>query len=398
MNILFLFVSLPHLSEENHIFSSIVNEFKKKGHNVYVATKDLENRKHSEVVNENGIEVLRVVSHPFTGVSNPVKKALAYQEYVLKQRYLVKKHFGNKRIDIIFSHSLPPELTWVVGGLKSHFKCPFYLLQTDFTWQDAVAFGYFGKNSPICWYYRFWEARMMKLADYIGCPTKGNIEFILKYYPSIPRDRFQVVPFWQKPTIIDSKNNAKGDIPELKDKFIVVYGGSIGAAQRVEHLIELAEQCKDVKDIVFLVMGRGVYLPVIQKMAEDKGLTNVVFKEFMPRTEYMALMSSCDVGMIILHEKMATPNYPSKSLAYFNMKVPVLAALDHVTDFGEYLVENKAGLWAYSDDIPALKEKLMAYYNDRDMHNQVKENAYNMFINDLLPEHAYKKIMSKIKI
>ena len=93
---------------------------------------------------------------------------------------------------------------------------------------------------------------------------------------------------------------------------------------------------------------------------------------------------------------MATPNFPSKSLSYFNMKVPVLAALDHTTDFGVYMEDNKAGLWAYSDDIQSLKEKLMAYFGDRVMHNQVKENAYNMYMNDLLPEHAYKKIMSKI--
>lgn len=398
MNILFLFVWLPHLSEENNIFSSLIHEFKHQGHNVLVSSRDQSGRKSSGVVEENGIKVLRVVSHPFTGVANPIKKALAYQEYCIKQRHLIKNFFGNEKIDLVISHSLPPELAWVVRGVKKQFKCPFYLIQTDFLWQDAVAFDYFRRNNPICWYYRFWENRMMKLANYIGCPTKGNIDFILKEYPNMNKDNFQLLPFWQKPTdnVLPDVSVKERD-PKLKDKFIVVYGGSIGAAQRIEHMIELAEVCKNERGIVFLILGKGAYLPVIKQMAEEKKLDNVVFKEFLPQKEYLALLATCDVGMIILHEKMATPNFPSKSLSYFNMKVPILAALDYSTDFGDYLVEHNAGLWAHSDDIPALKDKLMLYYNDRKLLDEIKNNAYKLYIENLQPKHACEKILKFIK-
>lgn len=398
MNILFLFVWLPHLSEENNIFSSLIHEFKHQGHNVLVSSRDQSGRKSSEVVEENGVKVLRVVSHPFTGVANPIKKALAYQEYCIKQRHLIKKFFGNEKIDLVISHSLPPELAWVIRGVKKQFKCPFYLIQTDFLWQDAVAFDYFRRNNPICWYYRFWENRMMKLANYIGCPTKGNIDFILKEYPNMNKDNFQLLPFWQKPTDnVLPDVSVKARDPKLKDKFIVVYGGSIGATQRIEHMIELAEVCKNERGIVFLILGKGAYLPVIKQMAEEKKLDNVVFKEFLPQKEYLALLATCDVGMIILHEKMATPNFPSKSLSYFNMKVPILAALDYSTDFGDYLVEHNAGLWAHSDDIPALKDKLMLYYNDRKLLDEIKNNAYKLYIENLQPKHACEKILKFIK-
>jgi glycosyltransferase involved in cell wall biosynthesis len=129
-------------------------------------------------------------------------------------------------------------------------------------------------------------------------------------------------------------------------------------------------------------------------MVRHKQLKNVIFKEFMPQEEYLQFLSSCDVGMIILHEKMATPNFPSKSLSYLNMKVPILAALDHTTDFGEYLESHNAGLWAYSDDIAALKKKLLMYYDSIELRNQVKENGYQLFMNNLTPQHAYKTIIS----
>lgn len=395
MNILLFFCYLPSLNSDNGLFVQLINEFKKNGHNVLVSAKGMGVSKTS-VETENGVQVLRIKSHDFTGVSNNVKKALAYQEYALKQRYYTKKFLKNEKIDLIISHSLPPELGYIVGGLKRHFKCPFYLIQTDFIWQDAVAFGYFGKNNPIALYYRSWEKKLFKEADYIGCPTKGNVDFIKQYYPKIKDVRFDFLPFWANEITVKEDTGLKEKIG-LKDKFVVVYGGSVGAAQRIEHIVELAESCKDFKDIVFVILGKGAYLDVIKEMVREKGLTNVEFKAFLPQDQYLSFLASCDVGLIILNEKMATPNFPSKSLSYLNMRVPILAALDHTTDFGEYLVENNAGLWAYSDDIPTLKERLLSYYNSKELREQVKENGYRLFKEELTTARAYERIINKVK-
>ena len=392
MNILFLFVSLPTLEHNNHIFVSIIKEFKRHGHKVLVSSKGRDD-KDTHLSIESDIPVLRVHSQEFTGVKSSIQKALAYQEYSIKQSYETIKFFKNEKIELIISHSLPPELAFIAGRLKRKFNCPLYLIQTDFIWQDAIAFGYFSNNSPVALYYRFWEKRLFQRADYIACPTVGNISFIKQFYPKIDDSKFRLLPFWQKPIELQNSANLKEQLG-LKDKFVVVYGGSVGAAQRVEHLVELAEACQGYKDIFFVVLGKGAHLGFIQNMVRDKQLKNVIFKEFMPQEEYLQFLSSCDVGMIILHEKMATPNFPSKSLSYLNMKVPILAALDHTTDFGEYLESHNAGLWAYSDDIAALKKKLLMYYDSIELRNQVKENGYQLFMNNLTPQHAYKTIIS----
>lgn len=394
MKVLFLSVSLPSLDSGSRLFVQLINEFKRNGHNVYVSAKGNDVHK-TEIVIENNIPVLRIKSHDFTGVTSNVKKALAYQEYALKQRYYTKKFFKDEKIDLIISHSLPPELGYIVGGLKRHFKCPFYLIQTDFIWQDAVAFGYFGKKNPIALYYRFWEKKMFNEADYIGCPTKGNVDFIKQYYPKVEDKRFDFLPFWANEIVVKQDNGLKEQMG-LKDKFVVIYGGSVGAAQRIEHIVELAETCKDYKDIVFVILGKGAYLDVIKGMVNDKGLTNVEFKTFLPQDQYLAFLASCDVGMIILNEKMATPNFPSKSLSYLNMRVPILAALDHSTDFGNYLEENNAGLWGYSDDIPTLKERLLSYYNSKELRERIKENGYYLFKNELTTAKAYERIINKV--
>ena len=150
--------------------------------------------------------------------------------------------------------------------------------------------------------------------------------------------------------------------------------------------------------MVFLLLGRGAYLPVIKQLAEEKHLTNIVFKDFIPQQDYLRLLASCDVGMIILNEKMATPNFPSKALSYLNMKVPILAAVDHVTDFGVYLEDNRAGLWGFSDDIKGLKKQLLKYYNSRELCKETAQRGYDLFINNMTPDCAYRFISSQIGI
>ena len=394
MKILFLFCYLPDLGLNNGLFVQLINKFKDNGHHVCVSAKG-QNIANTCVRQENGIDVLRIKCNDFTGVSSNMKKALAYQEYAIKQRYYTKKFFKNEKFDLIVSHSLPPELAYIVGGLKSCFKCPFYLIQTDFIWQDAVAFGYFSEKSPIALYYRFWEKKMFKRADYIGCPTRGNVDFIKKYYDFIRDEQFDCLPFWQNEINVQPNYQLREELG-LKDKFVVIYGGSVGAAQRIDHIVELAEACRDYKDIAFVILGKGAYLDVIKGMVAEKQLENVVFKAFLPQDQYLSFLAACDVGMIILNERMATPNFPSKSLSYLNMRVPILAALDHITDFGEYLEDNNAGLWGYSDDIPTLKKKLISYYENKELREKVKENGYNLFKNHLTTHQAYQTIINKV--
>lgn len=394
MNILFLFVSLPNLEDDTSLFSSLINEFKRQGHNVFVSTKAKDEPKTTLKI-ENGIEVLRIKAHDFTGESSNVKKALAYQEYSIKQAFYTLKYFKDKKIDLIISHSLPPELPLIVGHLKRKFQCPFYLLQTDFTWQDAVAYGYFSKTGPIGLYYRFWEKWMFKLADYVWCPSQGNVDFICKEYPWMNQNKFVVSNFWAKPIKIEKTDSIKEKLG-LKDKFLAIYGGSVGPAQKLEHLVNLADICKDETGIVFLILGKGGQIEAIKSLAQEKKLKNILFLPFMEQTEYLQLLSSCNAGFIVLNEDHATPNFPSKTLSYFNMQIPILASIDYVTNYGAFLDRTKTGLWSYSGAVEDFKNNLLKLYHDSKLCEEIKSNQLEYFYNNMLPEHAYSAIINHI--
>ena len=394
MNVLFLFCSLGNLETDNGLFGSLIKEFKKRGHNVYVSAKGngIERTFYAE---EAGIPVLRIQSKDFTGVSNMVKKALGYIEYSLKQIHYTKKCFKREKIDIIISHALPPELGVIAPALKRAFKCPFYLINTEFTWQDSVVYGFFKKNSPAGWYYRFLEYALFKASDYIMVPLKGTIDYIKSYHQWISDDKFCVCQFWQQPLNIE-KDMSIRDKLGMKDEFVVVYGGSVGQAQRLEHMVNLAVAVKEYKDIHFLLLGRGKKLNDIKQMVAGKALNNFTFLDFMPQQDYLQLLSSCDAGVIILNEVHGSPNFPSKTSSYFNLQVPVLAAIDSITTYGEFLDETNTGLWSLAGDVEHFKENLLNLYQHPELCEVMKKNEIDYFYSRMTPEYAYQTIVDQI--
>ena len=394
MNVLFQFVALPNLTSETNLFCSLVNEFVKAGHNVKVATKG-DAKKETSICRENGIDVLRVKCDDFTGVASKIKKAIAYVKYSYLIVKYVKKFWKKEKFDLIITHSLPPELGYIVKNIKRHYKCPIYLLVTDFTWQDAVAYGFFKKNGPIGLYYRFWERVLFKNVDFIGVPTPGNMEYLKQQCRWLKDNQFSVFPFWQKPVELHIDNSIRNKYG-LGTKFVAIYGGSVGPAQKLEHLVALAYSVRDNEDILFLVLGKGSNLDEIKYMVKEKGLSNVLFLDFLPQSEYLQLLSSCNAGMIILNEKHATPNFPSKACSYFNLMVPILASIDYVTDFGLFLESTNTGLWSYSGDNDTFKSNLLRLYEDNELRETIRNNEIDYFNSNMHPRHAYNAIMEQL--
>ena len=395
MNILFLFVALPNLSDNNGLYSSLIHEFAQNGHTIFVSSR-ADGRGKTEIIIENNIPVLRIKSHQFTQVTNYYQKALAYQEYTIKQLYYIRKYWGKEKIDLIISHSLPPELSFVARRLKHHFHCKFYLLAADLVWQNAVSHGVMKKKEIVSLYYQYWERRLYKDAGYIGVPTKGTADFIRKEYSFIDNKTFSVVPFWQKSIEVKQEETLKKQLG-LNGKFIAIYGGTIGPMQKLENLISLAYELRNNSTIVFLIVGNGSRLHYIKELVSARKLHNVIFNETMPYNEYIKLLAISDVGLVLLNENNTTPNYPAKTATYFSTQTPILAAIDYVSDIGRYLEETNTGLWCHSDDTEAFKECLMSLYNNSHLRDCIKKNQKYYFQKHMQPHNAYTSIVEQLK-
>lgn len=377
------------------VFNDLAKEFIKNGHNVIIVSPM--NSDSVEGINvESGIEVLRFRSDQLVGNTSMIKKGLAYLKLIYQYPRSIFKYYKDRKIDLIISHSLPPEIGVIVMILKAHFKCKFYLMLCEYIWQDSVSLGLFKKYSIACLYYRILEELAIKSADFIASPSPGNIDFVLKYHPWSVTKNIHVLHYCQSPIVINKASLNLKKKYNVEDKFIAVYGGNMSIAQKTEHVIDLAESCLEYDDIVFFLLGKGPNLDNIKADVRNRGIVNIRFVDFLPQDDYLQLLSICDVGLIVLNEKLGVPNIPSKTMSYFNLSLPIVASIDYVTDYGTYITGANAGLWSYSGDVCRFKSNLLHLYNSPEERKRIGKNAYDFYRNNMMPEKAYQTIIEQI--
>ena len=375
------------------MYTTLVEEFVNHGHEVTVLAPG--NGKTGTYV-ENGIPVLRVQTLPIKNVPNFLKGIsnvlLPYQF----ERALSQFHNG-KSFELIISATPPITLVNMAAKLKRKFDAKFYLILRDIFPQNAVDLGFMQKDGVLHRYFRRQEQKLYKEADYIGCMSQGNIDYVKMHNPEVSVEKFHELKNFQKPY---QGFGSDSDVLKRKygitNKFVVVFGGNMGKPQQLTNVLILAKSVIQFPDIVFLMLGEGVQINQLEAEAKTKGLTNIIIQRTIPKQDYQDLLSVCDVGMISLHRNFTIPNIPSKALDYFNVGIPVLASLDRVTDFGKILDEEQCGLWSYAEDNDSLKDNLIQLYLNKELRFLLGKCGKNYFLKYLKPSIAYSTIVKAI--
>lgn len=394
MNILFLLLSLPDMGESSNMYADLVKEFAKQGHQVYPVAP-LQHGKATCLRVERGIEVLRVKTLKLFNV-NPIRKGIANILLPFQYKTAIRKFYKNVRFDLIIMPTPPITLVSVAESVKRRDHADFYLMLRDIFPQNAADLGMMNPNGFFYNYFRRKEKRLYAVADKIGCMSEANIQFVLKHNPEVNKQKLHILQNFQE----------KEDLPEItedlkqkygiKDKFVVVFGGNMGVPQKLENVIDLAKECEVYNDVIFLLVGKGTQRKKVEDIVRQKNVSNVIFKDFIPRDDYQRLVSLCDIGLISLNERFTIPNIPSKTLSYFNLQIPVLASLDKHTDYGQILEEARAGLWSIAGDIESYKKNFDHLYADAELRKQMGQSGRIYLERYMTPEAAYQTIIEYV--
>lgn len=395
MNVLFLMFVFPDMNKSFNMYTTIVEEFARNGHNVFVIAPASTGDK-TRVKVEKGIKVLRVRTFPLKnipvwikGISNlllPWHFKRAYRQYGQMADY-----------DLIIIPTPPVTLAGLASELKKKYHARVYLILRDIFPQNAVDLGFIRKGSIVYRFFRSTERKLYAIADRIGCMSDANVEYITGNNPEISQTKVHVLENFQIPHVIN-KLKASELIKKygFENKYVVVFGGNMGKPQQMENVLHLAKQCSELPDVIFILLGEGILTGKLRAEISERSISNIRLLDILPKTEYQSLLSICDVGLISLHENFSVPNIPSKSLDYFNVGLPVLASIDRSTDYGQLLNESGAGLWSYAGDQEGFKRNFDILYRDKALRKKMGENGRAYFMKHLTPDIAYKTIISSL--
>lgn len=400
LNILFLSLVKVNSIKDRGIYTDLLRELVRQGHHVTAVTP-VERRDSSKAVMtiEEGFTNLHVRTLNIQK-SNFIEKGIG--TLLIGRLFLraIKHNLPGIKYDIILYSTPPITLYSAVKSLKNSMNATTYLLLKDIFPQNAIDMAMMKNNGLLHKYFKGIETKLYGISDHIGCMSPANVEYIKKYHKEIPLVKLHVNPNSIEPLIISQSREARDEIRSKYDlpldKRILVYGGNLGIPQGIDFLIEILDQVQ-VDNTHYLIVGNGSEFNKLHQWTLHNEKEYITLLNFLPKNDYDQLLSSCDIGLILLNKNFLIPNFPSRLLSYLEMGLPVISATDPNTDIGDILELNKCGKKVLAGDIVAFRNSLDKLLFSREVYQDYSDNAIKLLLNDYTVKDSVQIIMNRMK-
>ena len=141
------------------------------------------------------------------------------------------------------------------------------------------------------------------------------------------------------------------------EKFVGVYAGGLTQAYDIPTLLRAAERLVARADIHIAIIGEGDRKAEYKTYVRDRGLQNVQFIDYQPRSKMPAILSAADVGVHLFpDDPLWSYVLGNKTFDYLGSGLPMVYA--GTGDTAELIEEAEAGYVVAPEDDRALAEVL----------------------------------------
>lgn len=399
MKLLFLTLLDFDSIEEHNIYTDLLREFYRHGHDVYVISP-VERRKKQDTVylEPDARQHILKLKIGNTQKTNIIEKGIS--TVTLEQTFIhgIKTYMRDVKFDLVMYSTPPITLQKAVAYIKRRDHARTYLLLKDIFPQNALDLGMLqtrGVKGILYRYFRNKEKRLYALSDRIGCMSEANRQYVINHNLEIDPKVVEICPNSievSSHSLMQQEREAireKYGVP--KDRTVFIYGGNLGKPQGIPFLIECLRAEKVNKRAYFLVVGDGTEYGKIENFFREEKPMNMQLIQRLPKDEFEQLVAACDVGMIFLDHRFTIPNFPSRLLSYMQAAIPVLACTDPNTDIGEVITDGGFGWWCESNDVNVFcgtVDGICTGYKD-----PKGQNGYDLLKKEYSSEVGYKIIM-----
>jgi glycosyltransferase involved in cell wall biosynthesis len=194
------------------------------------------------------------------------------------------------------------------------------------------------------------------------------------------------------------KKALKGLVPGLaENKFVILYHGILGSAQKIENIVKAAKLAQSVYQILFVIIGEGEKKEIARKLAEDEHLNNIVFLPMINRKLICKIVAESDLGLLpivssTLHIYILMT---SKAAEFLASGTPLLAPVGSY--IGKLVSSAGAGFeidFAHPDQI---YQSIKWVFDHPLLFDQMKERARKIAVERFSQNHFSKVLCSFVE-
>jgi UDP-N-acetylglucosamine:LPS N-acetylglucosamine transferase len=276
-----------------------------KGHDVTVITA--RNNSAYSIDTVDGYEVHYLPIY-YSNHLSFLSRIHAFLLFVWSANGLIKKL---PRFDLNYVITTPLSTGLIALKSKRRYNTP-YVFEVGDLWPDApIQLGVI-KNPILKWLTIRFEKKLYNQA-----------ESIVALSPDIKENILTKV-YGKKVTVItnladinyfegDAKQESLEERYNVKGKFVIAYIGTIGMANHLEYLIEVASALENDDRFYFIVMGSGARQVAVENVAKNKNLTNILFLPQCSKEGVHELMNIVDaIYVSFLNVPILSTGSPNK--------------------------------------------------------------------------------------
>lgn len=370
----------PEVGSAAQLMAELAHELAERGHDITVLTNlpgykldaATDTSRFTESMMEGKVRVLRVKTLPLHN-SGFIMRGFAQLASPYQYWKVLRRH-EKRPFDAVIVYT-PPLPLFRIGAWAKKQGARFLLNVQDLFPQNAIDLGVLNNPLAIA-LFRWIERDAYRSADVITAHSPMNRKMLIEQNSGI-ENKILVLHNWieESQFTADTSTENFRESWSLQGKFVAVYGGVLGPAQGLDVILDVAERVRDLSDLVFLVVGDGMEKERLQGDVAARGLTNIIFKPFVARERYPALLHSADIGFLTLNPKMKTPVVPGKILGYMAMRLPVLAIVNRESDAHGIIEDAQCGYSCPSDDVAAAEALVRRLYAQRQVLEEIGERG-----------------------
>lgn len=338
-------------------------------------------KKRHEMI--NGVDVQRCFT--IGRRNNAVFRLLNYFSFMISSSLAVSKL--KDEYDLVFVNQLSPVMMANAGvWYKKKYKKKMILYCLDL-WPESLVVGGISRGSFLYRLFHKISKKMYQNADEILITSNSFSDYFA--------DEFGISNTKYFPQYAESLFTADACKKESSDTVDLMFAGNVGAAQSVDTIIKAADLSRDIQGLKWHIVGEGSELEKCKTLANDLGLTSVVFHGRKDLSEMPAYYSMADAMLLTMKkEPIISLTLPGKVQTYMAAGKPIIGAVDGESHF---VIENSGcGFCGEAENAEELAKNVRSFIETKNKleFSEKSINYYNdnftktMFIDRLLQVFA----------
>ena len=276
--------------------------------------------------------------------------------------------------DVLVNYSPPLPLGLSAWLLSRIWHIPWVLQIEDLYPGAAVAAGVLRSRTAIA-FFSVMERFLYKRATHVSLICESFRRDLRR--KGVPSEKITLIPVWADPDIVQPlpKENAFRAQHGLNGQFVVMYAGNLGHTSALEEVLDAAKILRHEAGVRFLIVGEGVKKGILEKLADAKGIGNIMFLPFQPRQALAEMLAAADVSLVTLNRHSSETSLPSKIFNIMASARPILAVTPRESEIAELVEEARCGIVIPPEHPDLLAEAIMNMREQIDLLREMGENG-----------------------